>query len=63
MLVLTRRTQEAIVIGDNVTDTVLSVNGNQVRLGINAPRDVQVDREEVRYTKENKAKRSLSLKL
>jgi carbon storage regulator len=47
MLILTRRIQEALMIGDDVTVTVLSVKGNQVRLGINAPRDVEVHREEI----------------
>jgi carbon storage regulator len=48
MLILTRRTGETLMIGDDVTVTVLGVKGNQVRVGINAPRQVQVDREEVR---------------
>jgi carbon storage regulator len=47
MLILTRKTGETIVIGDNVTVTVLGVKGNQVRLGINAPREVSVHREEI----------------
>lgn len=47
MLILTRRVQEALIIGDDVTVTVLSVKGNQVRLGIDAPRDVEVHREEI----------------
>jgi len=47
MLVLTRRVNERIVIGDDVTVTVLEVRGDQVRLGIEAPRDVKVLREEV----------------
>lgn len=47
MLILTRRVQEALMIGDNVTVTVLSVKGNQVRLGIDAPREVEVHREEI----------------
>ena len=47
MLILTRRVQEALMIGDDVTVTVLSVKGNQVRLGIDAPRDVEVHREEI----------------
>jgi carbon storage regulator len=48
MLILTRRTGETLMIGDNITVTVLGVKGNQVRLGINAPKDVRVDREEIR---------------
>ncbi len=47
MLVLTRRIQESIMIGDDVTVTVLSVKGNQVRLGIDAPKEVEVHREEI----------------
>jgi len=47
MLILTRRIGEKIVIGDNVTITVLGVKGNQVRVGIEAPRDVPVHREEI----------------
>ena len=47
MLILTRRVGETVVIGDDVTVTVLGVKGNQVRLGINAPRDVAVHREEI----------------
>lgn len=47
MLILTRRTGEALHIGENVSVTVLGVKGNQVRLGINAPRDVGVYREEI----------------
>ena len=47
MLILTRRPQEALVIGSEVTVTVLAVNGTQVRLGINAPKSIAVYREEV----------------
>ena len=47
MLILTRRLNETLMIGDDVTVTVLAVKGNQVRLGVNAPRDVPVHREEV----------------
>ncbi len=47
MLILTRRNQETIMIGDDVTVTVLSIKGNQVRLGINAPKEVAVHREEI----------------
>jgi carbon storage regulator len=46
-LILTRRIGESLVIGDNVTVRVLSVKGNQVRLGIEAPREVSVHREEI----------------
>lgn len=47
MLILTRRTGETITIGNDVTVTVLGVKGNQVRIGINAPKNVPVHREEV----------------
>ena len=47
MLILTRRVGETVVIGNDVTVTVLGVKGNQVRLGVNAPREVAVYREEL----------------
>jgi len=47
MLILTRRVGETIVIGNDITVTVLGVKGHQVRLGINAPKDVAVHREEI----------------
>jgi len=47
MLILTRRVGESILIGDDVTVTVLGVNGNQVKIGINAPNDTPVHREEI----------------
>ena len=47
MLILTRRVGETLMIGDQVSVTVLGVKGNQVRIGVNAPRDVAVHREEI----------------
>jgi carbon storage regulator len=47
MLILTRRIGETLMIGDSVTVTVLGVKGNQVRLGVNAPKNVSVHREEI----------------
>lgn len=47
MLILTRRVGEVLCIGDNITVTVLTVRGNQVRFGVTAPKDIVVDREEV----------------
>lgn len=48
MLILTRRATESIMIGNDIVVTVLGMNGNTVRLGVTAPRDLRVDREEVR---------------
>ncbi len=47
MLILTRRVGETVVIGDNVDVTVLGVKGNQVRLGVKAPKEIAVHREEI----------------
>lgn len=47
MLILTRRVGETLMVGDEVTITVLGVKGNQVRIGVNAPKDVAVHREEI----------------
>ena len=47
MLILTRRAEETICIGDEVRITVLGIKGNQVRIGVNAPREVPVHREEI----------------
>jgi len=47
MLILTRKVNESLIVGDDITITVLGVKGNQVRLGVTAPRDVAVHREEI----------------
>ncbi len=56
MLALTRKVQESIIIGDNIEITVLSINKDQVKLGISAPKDVKVHRKEiyVQIQQENK---------
>jgi len=47
MLILTRRVGETLMIGDNITVTILGIKGNQVRIGVNAPKQVSVHREEI----------------
>ncbi len=47
MLILTRRVGESLMVGDDIVVTVLGVKGNQVRIGVNAPKDIAVHREEI----------------
>ena len=47
MLILTRRVGETLMVGDDITVTVLGVKGNQVRIGVNAPKEVAVHREDI----------------
>lgn len=58
MLILTRRTGESLMIGDDVKATVLGIKGNQVRIGVNAPKNIEVHREEIydRIQEEKKIK-------
>lgn len=61
MLILTRRVGETLVIGDDVNVTVLGVRGNQVRLGVNAPKEVAVHREEIYQRIQNEVNNNVAL--
>ncbi len=65
MLVLTRKKDQSIIINDNIEITVLDVQGDQVRIGINAPRDVSIHRKEVflQISEENKKASSINMKI
>lgn len=60
MLILTRRVGEKLIIGEDVTVTILSLKGNQIRIGIDAPREIKVHREEV-YERIRKERETLSV--
>lgn len=60
MLILTRRVGETLIIGDNIIITVLDIKGHHVRVGINAPKEVSVHREEIYQRIQEEKKRNLS---
>jgi carbon storage regulator len=61
MLILTRKSEQSIIIGDSIVVTVLAVDGDRVKIGIAAPADVSVLREEVRHAVGNENRRAASL--
>ena len=58
MLILTRRIAETIIIGDNISVQILGVQGNQVKLGVNAPKNIDVHREEIYLKIQDERKRN-----
>jgi len=60
MLILTRRINETLMIGDDVTIAVVGVDGNQVRIGVNAPSEIAVDREKIYRQKRSDKQKSKS---
>jgi carbon storage regulator len=61
MLILSRRVGEAVKVGENISITVLSVKGNQVRIGVDAPKDIAVHREEIYQRIKIEGERSIKL--
>ncbi len=59
MLVLTRRVGESLIIGDDISITILGIKGHQVRLGINAPKEISVHREEIYQRIQNEKQKNL----
>jgi len=61
MLILTRKPEETLVIDKSIRVRIMSVNGNQVRIGIEAPKDIEIDREEIFLAKQKSREESNSL--